>query len=191
MVEITELKLTRDLSVKSTQGEILSGTGFVIRPAKPEDIGVILLLREKNSQWLKRIGSDQWAQPVTPRKLRKFAADIESGSTWITQDGNMPVASISLINNGDNRLWTPTELEEPALYASSLLVTPEYKARQIGAKLLNWSAEKARNEDKKWVRLDCWTTNSKLHDYYKEQGFSHVRTVTSLKSGALFQRNVA
>ena len=77
------------------------------------------------------------------------------------------------------------------MYASSLLVAPEHKGNQIGAKLLDWAEKKAHAEGKKWIRLDCWTTNSKLHAYYKEHGFSHVRTILDRKSGALFQRSTA
>ncbi|MBP7832704.1 MAG: GNAT family N-acetyltransferase [Candidatus Levybacteria bacterium] len=189
MTAVSELH--RGVLVKNAQTEILKGTGYALRAARPYDVAVILDLREKNAQWLQGIGSDQWAQPVTPRKVSKFESDIKNGNTWIAVDGNEPIASISLSSSGDGRLWTPAELEEPALYASSLLVVPEHKGNQIGAKLLDWAQEKAHAEGKKWVRLDCWTTNSKLHEYYTEQGFSHVRTILDRKSGALFQRSTA
>jgi len=39
-----------------------------------------------------------------------------------------------------------------------------------------------------WLRLDAWTTNPALHNYYRRRGFQHVRTVASRISGACFQR---
>jgi hypothetical protein len=41
--------------------------------------------------------------------------------------------------------------------------------------------------------VDVWTTNDKLQQYYRDQGFAHVRTVVlpHNPSGAVFQRPAA
>jgi ribosomal protein S18 acetylase RimI-like enzyme len=57
--------------------------------------------------------------------------------------------------------------------------------------LLNWAANRAvRSYGARWVRVDVWTTNKELHDYYQRQGFTLVRIRNDLEypSGALFQR---
>jgi hypothetical protein len=54
--------------------------------------------------------------------------------------------------------------------------------------MLDWSAGRAFAAELTWLRLDAWTTNRRLHDYYRRRGFTHVRTVGSRVSGACFQR---
>jgi hypothetical protein len=46
--------------------------------------------------------------------------------------------------------------------------------------------------DRPLIRLNCWSTNTRLHAYYIAHGFKHVRTadVPGRMSGALFQREV-
>ena len=44
-----------------------------------------------------------------------------------------------------------------------------------------------------WIRVDVWTTNLALHDYYRDQGFGYLRTVPfphywDYPSAALFQK---
>ena len=48
----------------------------------------------------------------------------------------------------------------------------------------------------KWVRIDVWTTNEALHNYYEKRGFQHYK-VCEFKEGeyypsaALFQKPTA
>jgi hypothetical protein len=35
------------------------------------------------------------------------------------------------------------------------------------------------------IRIDVWSTNLALQDYYKHMGFQHIRTVPGVNSGAL------
>jgi len=47
-----------------------------------------------------------------------------------------------------------------------------------------------------WVRVDVWTSNLGLHDYYKGHGFEHLRTLDfhnywDYPSAALFQKPTA
>ena len=51
-----------------------------------------------------------------------------------------------------------------------------------------WAAGRAWDASLTWLRLDAWTTNPRLHAYYIDKGFRHVRTVESRVSSACFQR---
>ncbi len=54
--------------------------------------------------------------------------------------------------------------------------------------MLDWDSYRAFDAGLTWLRLDAWTTNPRLHDYYLGAGFQHVRTIESRVSGACFQR---
>ena len=87
-------------------------------------------------------------------------------------------------------LWTPKEAAEPALYAHKLTVTRAYGGQGLGAERLDWAGSRAAAAGDRWLRVDVWTTNRQLQDYYRRLGFAHVRTVVLAHnpSGALFQR---
>ena len=67
----------------------------------------------------------------------------------------------------------------------------------IGAALIHWAAARAMGEwGAGWIRVDVWTTNTALHQYYKNQGFEHLRTLEfqdpwEYPSAALFQKPAA
>jgi GNAT superfamily N-acetyltransferase len=58
-----------------------------------------------------------------------------------------------------------------------LTVARAYAGRGLGVELLDWAGNRAAVNGAKWLRVDVWTTNSKLQQYYLDHGFTHVRTV--------------
>jgi GNAT superfamily N-acetyltransferase len=85
--------------------------------------------------------------------------------------------------------WTPAERAEPALYAHKATVARAYAGERLGGELLDWAGTRAANQGARRLRVDVWTTNDKLQQYYRDQGFAHVRTVVlpHNPSGAVFQ----
>jgi hypothetical protein len=62
--------------------------------------------------------------------------------------------------------------------------------RNLGADILDWASDQVRLAGRKFLRLDAWTNNVALHDYYMRLGFRLVRIVDSPSgSGALFERD--
>ena len=59
----------------------------------------------------------------------------------------------------------------------------------LGELLLRWVIDLGAHRSVKWIRLDAWRTNERLHDFYRRTGWTYVRTVTleHRRSGALFQ----
>jgi GNAT superfamily N-acetyltransferase len=64
--------------------------------------------------------------------------------------------------------------------------------RGYGSALLHAVIDSARDQGKHWVRLNCWSSNTRLHECYLERGFQYVRTsdVAGRISGALFQKDL-
>lgn len=114
-------------------------------------------------------------------------------------DGVEPAATITLTTYVDvDSLWTPERDPEAlwypeddpadALYAAKMMIPLARAGQRLGGELLDWASGRAYDAGLTWLRLDAWTTNTRLHDYYRRQGFQHVRTVASRLSGACFQR---
>ncbi|MFH9435680.1 GNAT family N-acetyltransferase [Streptomyces rochei] len=145
-----------------------------ICPARPQDLAKLLAFREEAATWLSHLGTDQWQRPYPADKL---LATIEAGTVFMVRDGATTVATITLTPVAEEGLWTEEELREPSLYINKLTVARTHAGRNLGGRLLDWAGDRAHQAGIKWLRLDAWTTNTALQDYYLRRGFEHVRTV--------------
>jgi GNAT superfamily N-acetyltransferase len=173
---------------------------YQIRPAVPGDVTAILGLIGEAAQWLQETKStDQWARPWPNRAARddRVAQGIEHGLTWMVEDNGSLAGTVTCREQGTDILWTPEELLDPSVYVSRLIVSRDHAGRGIGAALIDWAGLRGLHGwDANWIRIDVWTRNWSLHDYYKGQGFRHLRTHPfddewEYPSAALFQRPTA
>ncbi|MFF8293621.1 GNAT family N-acetyltransferase [Streptomyces sp. NPDC016309] len=148
---------------------------MIISRAEEADLPRLIRFRTDASAWLSALGTDQWAKP--------FPADhildsIRRGEVFMIREEPHAdaAATITLDRDADVRLWTPEEIAEPALYVHKLAVDRAYAGTGLGSALLDWAGEQAVQQGAKWLRLDAWSTNSRLQAYYLKHGFTHVRT---------------
>jgi ribosomal protein S18 acetylase RimI-like enzyme len=180
---------------------------YLIRRARLRDMPAIIGLIDEAADWLGREkGTDQWRRPWPNRAARdqRIKRAVKSQRTWMVEEvghpadrRRTPVATVTIGRGGNRKLWTQRERKEPAVYISRLIVSRRYARRGIGAALIDWVGRNGlRNWRAQWIRLDAWTTNVKLQDYYKKQGFTHLRTLSFRRawdypSAALFQKPTA
>lgn len=146
--------------------------------------------------WLSTKNTDQWARPWPSRvgRDRRVRADLWAGKTWIVWDGNEPAATLTISTDPEHRVWTERERQDPAVYLRRLALDRRYAGRGIGAQLVDWAGRWARLRYRAaWIRVDVWTTNTALHDYYRVRGFSLVRVCADpdYPAGALLQKPTA
>lgn len=169
---------------------------MIVRPATLGDIDTILEWRRERSAWLGERGETQWQVPW-PRA--SVTATIQTGQTWMIADGEEPCASVTLtawmdvdglwiLPIDEGTLWYPADTPADALYLSKLMVPRRYAGTGLGAEILDWAGGRAYDAGLTWLRIDAWTTNTRLHQYYERQGFHHVRTVPTRSSGWCAQR---
>jgi ribosomal protein S18 acetylase RimI-like enzyme len=160
-----------------------------LRPARPEDVDTIFRWRRETAEWLAREkGTDQWSTPYPREKVERW---VERGETYmgsLEPDGE-PIATITVTTEGDPALWTPEELAEPAYYINKVNVVREHAGKGIGKALIEWGIAQATEAGVPVVRIDVWTTNRELQEYYERMGFRHIRTDHRTVSGALLQRD--
>lgn len=165
----------------------------VIRRAVATDLSTLLHLRDEASEWLSQKGSDQWSEawPDPDTMVSTIQRSIRDGHTWCIEDESAEtVATIAMDRHTFHGLWTEAEEAEPAVYIHRLIVRRNSAGCGIGAQLLDWAGTKAAKAGVRWIRVDVWTTNLELQQYYVWHGFEHVRTVVrnDYPSGALLQR---
>ncbi len=165
---------------------------MIVAPAMLDDLGLLIAFRDEASRWLAARGIDQWTRPWPTEDLmaKGMLRNIRAGETFIVWDDGRPAATITVDRWAIPDLWTPEEVTEPALYAHKLTVARAYASQGLGGELLDWAGGRAAIDGAQWLRVDVWTTNRELQQYYLDHGFTHVRTVALAHnpSGALFQR---
>lgn len=165
---------------------------LALRRAAPDHLQTVITLIEDAARWLQGQDTDQWAQPWPTRPARdsRILADLRAGRTWIGWDDGTPAATITM-DPHPNMAWPDVFRRDPAVYIHRLVVSRRYARAGLGGQLLDWASWKAwRDHRASWVRLNAWTTNRRLHDYYRKQGFELCghSADDGYPSGAMFQR---
>ncbi|WP_160146965.1 GNAT family N-acetyltransferase [Thermomonospora echinospora] len=162
----------------------------------------VIGLIDEASQWLRLKDTDQWARPWPDEESRRqrILDGLRTGTTWIVRDGTVPVATVSMTDEGNPLLWRPDELAERAVYLHRLVISRKYAGHGLGAALLEWAAQEGRREyDATLLRIDVWRDNLDLHAYYRRLGFRPPNGSAEPEirvdkerwpSGAVFQRRI-
>ncbi len=171
---------------------------LTLRPATPSEYGAILRLIDDAVSWLPGKGTDQWAQPWPDQQRRdaRILDDLVDGKTWLAVDGTAVAATIT-VDFADSGVWPTDKRRERAVYVRRVIVDRRYAGLEVGARLLDWASHLAvRVHRARWIRVDVWTTNDGLHEYYRTQGFEgaglrDLADEPGYPSRALFQRSTA
>ena len=168
--------------------------------ATGEHLEAILSFIEEASTWLRSKDTDQWAKPWPSKEARdaRVLRGLQNGKTWIVWDGDTPAAMVTIATRANAAVWSKPacecDLSERAVYAHRLITARNYAGWGLGAELLDWAGLRGRREfGAKWIRIDVWTSNPSLHDYYLRRGFEPCGTCAdpTYPSGALFQKPIS
>jgi GNAT superfamily N-acetyltransferase len=167
-------------------------TTFTARLATVAQQPIVIGLIDGASVWLRGKDTDQWAKPWPDRAGRdgRVRRGLELGETWIVWDGDVPAATMTICQRANPDVW-PEGDKEDAVYIHRLVVSRAYAGRELGGLMIDWAVQRElRTRQVEWVRVDVWSTNSGLHDYYERQGFIRCGACPDpgYPSGALFQK---
>jgi len=177
---------------------------YTLSPATPQDSRKILRLFRGASRWLRRRkNTDQWARPWPDRGRyeERLLSDLIKGKTWLVWHRKTMAATITIDTEEPmaapgEPVWPADKRHDLALYVRRVIVKRSYADKGIGAALLDWAAEVAkRDHGADLIRVDVWTTNEGLHDYYRNQGFEPCpgrdpEILGDYPSQALFERDI-
>jgi ribosomal protein S18 acetylase RimI-like enzyme len=185
-----------DTDTEALQPSRAAHPTYPIRLARPDEIDVVLGLIDHAAEWLrKKKTTTQWAEPwPSPegREKRVYEA-LANGETWLLFDRGRAIGTVSIKTMGHEELWTAKEREVEAVYLHRLVVHRDYAGLGLGAELIDWAGREGASQQRNaaLIRIDVWTDNNALHDYYRGLGFRYVatrRTKDRTPSGALFER---
>jgi GNAT superfamily N-acetyltransferase len=166
----------------------------------PENLRAVLGLIVEAADWLPDKGTNQWAAPWPDERQRdlRVLKGLQVRKTWIVWDGDRPAATVTTATRANPVVWAEPycqcNISERAVYAHRLITARGYSGLGLGAQLIEWAGLRARRGyGAMWIRIDVWTTNLALHDYYQNRGFVPCGRCPDpgYPSGALFQKPVA
>ena len=159
-----------------------------MRIARVDELSEVVALWNEASQWLAEQGTDQWQYPV---RVEAIAERIGAGRLWLLdgEDGR-PTATVTLDETADSAIWKDSDNPDDALYLHRLVVARRAAGVKLGSLILNWADQQVLDRGRRYLRLDAWTTNRQLQQYYVSEGFRLVRLVQDddVPSGAADER---
>jgi hypothetical protein len=173
---------------------------FHITQANAQHLDTVLGLIDDARTRLWTKDTDQWEKPWPTAAARdaRVLKGLQNGKTWIVWDGAIAAATVTIATAYNPAVWTkPTctcDLNERAVYVHRLITARKYAGCGLGAELIDWAGLRGRRKNRaRRIRIDVWSTNTGLHDYYVSKGFKPCGHCADpdYPSGALFEKPVA
>ena len=174
--------------------------GMRIAVASVQDLDAVLGLIDEAAAWLRTKDTDQWFAPWPNEAARdaQVLRSLQRQATWIVWDDDIPAATVTMRPRHDPRIWArpavTADLGERAVYLDRLVVARSYAGWGLGAQLIDWAGLQAWDTyGAKWIRINVWSTNSALHDYFLKRGFQPCGHTPDpdFPEGALFEKPTA
>lgn len=92
------------------------------------------------------------------------------------------------IQLNDPFIWREKDKND-ALYLHRIAVNPNFKGKKTFQKVLAWALQFANQNNLKFIRMDTWSDNYKLIDYYKSFGFQFIENYKTSSDSSLPLQN--
>jgi ribosomal protein S18 acetylase RimI-like enzyme len=132
----------------------------------------------------------QWKEWLAPSKSDlKWIDDLIKNESFYLIEKEKTTIGIFSLSDTDDKYWGKSN--DKAKYLHSLAILPKYKNQQIGKQIVDLIKTDLSKNKYTYLRLDCISSNQKLKNYYKNQGFNEVGVANvGVNSFTLFEYNV-
>jgi ribosomal protein S18 acetylase RimI-like enzyme len=174
---------------ESVQRVILDGEPLYVLRATTGDTGTIRAMISDAKQRLRTLGTDQWSTDWRDSHNRnrddRIVHSVFERKTWlavvIVSGQVVPVATVTIDESPNPLVWPEPDLAaEPAIYLNRAVTARGFSGLHIGTALIDWVAQRGGRHGARHVRIDVWTTNSGLQEYYEKRGFASCGLVPDL-----------
>lgn len=100
------------------------------------------------------------------------ATEIAANRQWkLVIDGQ--IACVWATTFTDEQIWGERNVD-PAVYIHRIATNPAFRGRNFVATIVAWARQYAKNEGKRFIRLDTIGNNTKLIELYVKAGFTFL-----------------
>lgn len=160
--------------------------------ANKVDLEALLQALKGAAQKISKKGINHWQYWINPplEKINWVREGIENGEYFFIKSKSDTFGIVRILDQ-DLVYWTAAQNCDRAKYIHSLIIFERYNGRGIGQKVIEAVESIARKEGCSYLRLDCDAHNSKLCQYYENQGFKKVTSKHFLHStNNLYQKKI-
>jgi predicted GNAT family N-acyltransferase len=158
-----------------------------IKNTKMTDLPQIFDLFDQSINYQEKNGYPVWKN----YDKNAIIADIENKNQYkaIIESKTGIVFSVGYT---DKIIWRDLDKGD-SMYLHRIVVNPECKGQKLFGVILKWAIEHSKQKSLSSIRIDTWSANPTLIEYYKSFGFSIVETYTTPDSIELpvHNRNLA
>ncbi len=141
-----------------------------------KDLTIIFRLYDLATAYQKSKSNNHW-QPFSPQLIE---TEIKEQRHWkIVKDET--IVCIFSTSTDDSLIWGEKD-NASSLYLHRIATDPNHRGSNYVPLILEWVKANARRTGIKFIRLDTFSKNQKLVDYYLKCGFTLLRVVTLKKS---------
>lgn len=134
----------------------------------PSDIDTIFDLYKKATAFQKQHTSRSWLGFERALVLK----EISEGRQWkIVVDNE--IACVFVTGFNDPHIWKEKDAD-PAVYLHRIATNPDFRGRGLVKSIVEWTKGHARENGKKFIRMDTGSGNEKLNNYYISCGFNYL-----------------
>ena len=146
--------------------QILVENNIIFEIANLKQLDEIYELYNNRTNWFKENNIKQWSRYII-RHESEFPIAIENKNYYILKKNNEIIAGFEISNN-------PGYFEDngKSLYLNKVVSKIGYK--NIGTFIFMICKDLAKNNNMKYLRLDCIKWNDKLNEIYEKHGFKLV-----------------
>ncbi len=138
-----------------------------VRPAQPSDADLIETMLHEAAQWVDALGVVMWEDGELDR--RAIDVEVAAGQFVVAMIGDQ-VAGALRFQLEDPLFW-PDLPPGRSAFVHRLVARRAFKGHGVSQALLAWAVERAREEGRAALRLDCDADRAKLRALYEGFGF--------------------
>ena len=137
----------------------------VVRTAQTDDLGEIIDILAESSAWLRSKGIVQWPERFSPDQL---LPTLDAGDLFVVDDGSALAATVTL-QWSDPMFWGD---RTDAGFLHRMGVRRSHAG--LGIEIMQWASAQVLARGRRYLCLDCLSTNHRLRQYYEDHGYSVI-----------------
>ena len=97
---------------------------------------------------------------------------IENRQFKLMMDGK--IACVWAIRYNDPQIWQEDDNDE-SIYIHRIATNPDFRGNNFVTAIVNWAKEFAKENHKKYIRMDTCGDNKRLINHYEKSGFRFLK----------------
>ncbi len=138
-----------------------------IRQATAQDIDAVAEILREAARWLEEREMPMWRQAeMLPSHI---VADVDSGQFFMAEYDGVPAGTIRF-QLADKLFW-PDVPQHDSAFIHRLAVRRRFAGGEISSALLLWAIARTYTLGRRYLRLDCESSRTRLRAVYERIGF--------------------